>query len=267
MRKLVLCLSLFTVFAGVMKADDIAYMGSGSGQFGTIDLDTGVSTLIGSSGVTLAGMAVESATLFATSYHTSTGTLYTVNVATGAVTTVGTSSVDYDDFGSTTTGLYAVDTSANLYSINASTGAATLIGSLGIGFGSWRGLSTNSSTLYFSDGTNLYTLNTTTGAATLVGALGGSEEEGAILLEDGIYYAGQDAPTTAVDTLNVTTGAATVGPSLTGGGSNFFALAPDPLPSALPPSPTPEPGSIILLGTGLTALAALLRGRGRLLAK
>jgi hypothetical protein len=263
MRKLALCLSLFTVFAGVMKADDIAYIGTGSDQFGTIDLNTGVFTSIGSSGVTLAGMAVESATLYATSWHTVTGTLYTVNVATAAVTAVGTSAIDYDDFGSTLTGLYAVGTDGNLYSINASTGAATLLGSLGIGFGSWRGLSTNSATLYFSDGTNLYTLNTTTGAATLVGALGGSEEEGAILLEDGKYYAGQDAPTTAVDTLNVTTGAATIGPALSGGATSFFALAPDPLPSTVP-SPTPEPGSITLLGTGLAALAAVLRGRVRL---
>jgi hypothetical protein len=162
-------LAVATIFGAFsVKADDIAYMGVVGGDFGTIDLNTGVFTALGNSGQTLAGMAVENGMLYGSSYHT-TGDLFTINPANGSLTSIGTSNLDYDDFGSTTSGLYAVGTDANLYSINATTGAPTLIGPTGLGLGSWRSLSTNSSTLYFADGADLYTLNTTTGAATLVG--------------------------------------------------------------------------------------------------
>jgi hypothetical protein len=251
-------IALCVLSASGLKADSIAYMGTVSGEFGTIDLNTGVFTSLGNSGLTLAGMAVASATLFGSSYHTAAGDLYTINPANGAVTVVGTSGIDYDDFGSTTTGLYAIGTNADLYSINASTGAASLIGATGLTFGTWRSLSTNSSSLYFSNGTNLYTISTTTGAATLVGSMG-SVEEGAMLLEGGILYGGDDSPGGTVDTLNVTTGAATVGPSVSGTSSAFFALAPNPLPS----SSTPEPGTLTLAFGALLVMAGY-RTRRRL---
>src|SRR6516162_11142569 len=98
-RVVLCCAGLLVVFAARLKADNIAFMGTISGQFGTIDLNTGVFTSLGNSGETLAGKAVASATLYATSYHTSTGTLYTVNPANGSLTVVGTSSIDIDDFG------------------------------------------------------------------------------------------------------------------------------------------------------------------------
>jgi hypothetical protein len=253
-RVVLCCAALLTFSAARLSADNIAFMGTVTGQFGTIDLNTGVFTLLGNSGQTLAGMAVANATLYATSYHTSTGTLYTVNPANGSLTVVGTSSVDIDDFGSTTSGLFAVGVNGDLYSINRLTGAATLIGPTGLTFGTWRSLSTNSSILYFADGANLYTLNTTTGAATLIGNMGGPEE-GALLLEAGILYGGENLPAFAVDTLNTTTGTATVGPSVTGTSSSFFALAPNPLPAK-----TPEPTTLALLGAGVTVLAARKRG-------
>jgi hypothetical protein len=251
--------ALFIFSAPTLRADNIAYMGTIDGSFGTIDLNTGVFSILGNSGLTLAGMAVDNAMLYGSSYHTATGVLYTINPANGSVTSVGTSSLDIDDFGSTTSGLYAVGVDANLYSINATTGAATLIGPTGLSFGTWRSLSTNSSTLYFADGTNLYTLNTTTGAATLVGGMGGPEE-GAMVEEGGILYGGETLPSLAVDTLSITTGAATVGPSVTGTSSSFFALAPNPLPSSTPPT-VPEPGSLILLGTGVLGLVESFRGK------
>ncbi len=246
------CALLLLLSAAVLKADNIAFMGTVSGDFGTIDLNTGVFSLLGNSGVTLAGMAVANATLYGSSYHTSTGTLYSINPTNGSLTTIGTSSLDIDDFGSTTSRLYAVGVDANLYSINAFTGAPTLIGPTGLGFGTWRSLSTNSSTLYFADGVNLYTLNTTTGAATLVGNMGGPEM-GAMLQEAGLLYGGANLPGLSVDTLDATTGAATTGPSVTGTSSAFFALAPNPLPS------TPEPSSLILMGTGILGFAGMIR--------
>lgn len=240
-------------------ADNTAYAGSSSGTFGTMDLSTAVFTLEGNSGQTLAGLAVADGTIFATSYHTASGTLFEVDPATGGLTSIGTAAgVDYDDFGSTTTGLYVVSfgSTQNLYSINPTTGAATLIGPTGLGYGSWRGLSTNSSTLYFADGPDLYTLSTTTGTATLVGAFGSSAEMGVLLTEGGVLYGGDDTNNT-VDTINTGTGAATVGPTPSGSfGGSFYGLAPSPVPGA---TVTPEPATLSLLGMGVSALALIRR--------
>jgi hypothetical protein len=240
-------------------ADNTAYAGSSSGTFGTMDLSTAVFTLEGNSGQTLAGLAVADGTIFATSYHTANGTLFEVNPATGGLTSIGTTAgVDYDDFGSTTTGLYVVSDSAiqDLYSIDPTTGAATLIGPTGLGYGSWRGLSTNSSTLYFADGADLYTLSTTTGVATLVGAFGSSAEMGVLLTEGGVLYGGDDTNNT-LDTINISTGTATVGPAPSASFAGaFYGLAPYPVPGA---TVTPEPATLSLLVMGISALALIRR--------
>jgi hypothetical protein len=213
------------------SGDNIAYMTVySSADFGTIDLATGAFTPLGNSGQTLAGLGVVNSTLYAPSYHTNPGNLYTVNPANGDLTLVGSSAISYDMFGSNTQGLYAIGTDANLYSINSTTGAATLIGPIGVSFGSWRNLSCNASVLYLANGANLYTLNTTTGAATLIGNMGGPQV-GAMLLEGGILYAGEETPNFRVDMLDPNTGIATTGPNVTGVSSGVFGgLAPYPLP-------------------------------------
>jgi hypothetical protein len=240
------------------KAAPTAYMGTDTGEFGTIDLTTGAFSLLGNSGQTLAGMAVAGGELFGTAYHTSTGTLFTINPLSGVLTTVGNSGISIDDFGSTTSGLFAVGVNGNLYSISPTTGSGTLVGPTGIGFGSWRGLSTNSSTLYFADGTDLYTLNTSTGAATLIGNMGGGVEIGALLEEGGTLWGGEETPSLRVDTLDAATGLATLGPLLTGATGHFYALAPNPIPTSLQPS-IPEPTTFSLLGIGLAGLVILRR--------
>ena len=262
MKRLVSASVFATIYlsaAALAQADNIAYAGSSSGSFGTMDLKTGVFTLLGNSGQTLAGLAVADGSIFATSYHTANGTLFEVNPASGALTSIGTTTgTDYDDFGSTTSGLYAVSFGAtqDLYSIDPVTGVATLIGPTGLGYGAWRGLSTNSSTLYFADGADLYTLSTSTGAATLVGAFGSSAEMGVLLTEGGNLYGGDDTNNT-VDTIDIGTGAATVGPKPSASfAGSFYGLAPSPVPTG---TPTPEPGTWGLLGGSITALALLRR--------
>ena len=253
------CVALFILSAAGLKADVLAYAGSDTGIFGMMDLNTGAFTALGNSGQTLAGLAVANGSIFASSYHTANGTLFTVNPSNGALTNIGTATgIDYDDFGSTTSGLYVVSfgSTQDLYSINPLTGAATLIGPTGLGYGSWRSLSTNAGVLYFADGADLYTLSTSTGAATLVGAFGGSAEMGALLLEGGVLYGGDDV-NNKLDTISVVTGVATTGPSpsasFTG---STYGLAPFPVPEG---TTTPEPGTCALLGGGLTALALLQR--------
>lgn len=100
--------------------------------------------------------------------------LYTVNLATGAATLVGSNGVYGDGFAVGPTGsAYAIDGNFtdSLYGIDLLTGAASLIGNLGLGnisvqFGLTFG---DDGALYGLDfNGSLYRLNTSTGAATLV---------------------------------------------------------------------------------------------------
>lgn len=229
------------------RADTFAFMGTGAGDFGTLDLTTGVFSLQGNFGLTLAGLAYNGSTLYGVSYNNGSA-LYTVNPSNGTLTFVGNSGITYDDFGSTSTGLYAVSTSSNLYSINPATGAATLIGATGVSLSGFRSLSDNGSALYFASGTNIYTLNTSTGVATLLGGTGGAGI-GAMAFINGTLYAGQDAPDIRVDTLNQANGTATAGAAVTGTSGQFYALA-----------PVPEPSTWLLLVAGLS-FTALRRRR------
>jgi hypothetical protein len=255
---------LIAVFA---KADTLAYVASSSGDFGTMDLNTGAFTALGTPPSILKGLATLNGTLYAANTPLAHGTLFTLNPNTGALTAVGADSgLIYENFGSTTSGLFAVgyDPHAavftqDLYSINPATGAPTLIGPTGLSITApYQGLSTNSGTLYYSYNGDLYILNTTTGAASLTGSFGGNSGMGAMLFEGGTLYGGDNGHFT-IDTINTATGAATVGPNfvVTQFG-NIFGLA--PLPSG-PPSAAPEPASIIEIILGLCSLAALRRRR------
>lgn len=158
-----------------------------------------------------------------------------MNPTNGDLTLVGTGSVDLNRIGSTTTGLYGIDTSGDLVSINPSNGATTLIGPLGIGIFADGDLSANSGALYFTQGPNLYTLSTTTGHATLVGSNNGIDIF-SMVSENGSLYPEVGAPF-SVDTLNITTGIGTFVADLSGEPSpSFLGMAP------VPTSAVPEPG-------------------------
>ena len=75
-----------------MLADNLAYMSDPFGNFGTVDLNTGVFSPLGNSGVSFTGMAVENGTLYGSSYNGLLSTLYTINPANGSATVVGTAS-------------------------------------------------------------------------------------------------------------------------------------------------------------------------------
>ncbi len=125
-------------------------------------------------------------TMYATSTSGTAGTLYTVNLATGALTVIGATTgmpapiwLEIDNAGNA----FAADvTTDKLYSVNLTTGAATEIGALGIdiSYAQDADFNTATNTLYMSafllsEESNVYTVNTTTGAATLVGSTDGRE--------------------------------------------------------------------------------------------
>ncbi len=264
----------FTIYGALLftatislQASPLAYAITAGEQFGTIDLSTGAFTQIDASeGIAMAGLGVAGGNLYTETYANFNPTLDEINPATGALSAVGNggAAVELFAFGSTTSGLYALGgstTDFTLYSINRSTGVATAIGLTGFGQGGAYSLSTNSSTLYFTQGSNstLYTINTSTGASTAVGSLGGGEQMSALLFTGGTLYGNDSQPGfNAISTINTTTGAAILGHNVTGTAAVLGGLAPDPLSAAT----TPEPSTWLFLAFGLSGLA-LLRVRSR----
>lgn len=140
------------------------------------------------SGDTATGLSWNRAnnTMYVTSTNGLAGNLYTVNLATGALTLVGTTTnlalpiwLEIDNAGNA----FSADvTTDRLYSVNLTTGAATEIGPLGIdiSYAQDADFNTATNTLYMAGflaslESNIYTLNTATGAATLVGSTNGRE--------------------------------------------------------------------------------------------
>jgi hypothetical protein len=209
------------------RADDYAYYFTGAENFGVIDLNTGGFMLRGNTGRLLDGLGVSGGNLYGDQHNGNT--LYQVNPANGSLSTVGTGDISYNDFGSTTTGLYALDQTLNLYSIDPMTGAATFIGPTGLNAQHYTSLSAGGPTLYFacvcgSSPEVLYSLNTTTGAATEIGPTS-TGNIGGLVFENGTLYAGVNTNTSnSIYTLNTTTGAGTFVANSGAGG--FFALAP-----------------------------------------
>jgi hypothetical protein len=202
----------------------------GSDNWGTIDLATGAFSQTGNSGQLLSGLGVGPGGLLYGGLDNS-GTLYQVNPTNGSLTSVGTSNLKYNDFGSTTSGVFAVDTSLNLYSVNTTTGATTLIGPTGLSVNSTIGFSTGSETLYFTNGATaiLYSINTSTGAATEIGNTG-VDNIGAMVFENGTLYAGSNSPSVSVYTLDPATGTGTFVATASAG--KFWGLAPSVFPVA-----------------------------------
>jgi|SRR5579872_2719298 len=223
---------LLVLTASAVRADDSAYFITTGGQFGTVDLNTGVETLLGTSANSqLAGLGEIGGTLYTAASNA--GTLYTVNPKSGALNPVGPSSIMYWALGSTTTALYAAGWPAgtniqsnpplSFYSIDPRTGAATAIGQFGVspGFYGWC-FSTGSPTLYFADYGNLYSIDTSSGKATVIGGTSGLGIQG-LTYENGKLYGAQNSPS-VLSTLDPASGAATMVANFTA--SSIGGLAP-----------------------------------------
>jgi len=161
-------------------AEGLAFVGSTLYAIGGTDdqfwnITTPPGTLVGATGARTgidAGLDYNrvTGTMYNYNAESNSGALYTINLATGAATLVGSNNTYADGLAIDSGGLAYAANGTTLYSIDLATAAATVIGSLGLGnSGVQVGLTFGDDDLLYaiaSDGA-LYTVNTATGAATL----------------------------------------------------------------------------------------------------
>jgi hypothetical protein len=215
------------------RADDTAYIVTFTSQFGTVDLTNGQFTqrgVMGEHGPPRGLGEVGGILYIADSSPVSN--IYSVDPSSGKVMLLGSAGIFVDDLGSTTSGLYAIDSSGNLYSIALSgtnAGLATEIGSTGLNLtccGNATAMSAGSSTLYLALGIpgTLYRLDTTGGAAVQIGESGAiGFGIGAMAFENGTLYG---AGFTTLYEINTTNGVGTFIKNISGGAANVWGLAP-----------------------------------------
>ncbi len=178
--------------AGVYYA--VEYVSLGTGNLVTIDTSSGaINTVAALSGLggghVVTGMAWDnnSGIMYVVSVDGAVGRLYTVNLTTGALTTIAASmagsTFPIDIAINNSSVMYSIDVNSDvLNTINKSTGAATLVGSLGININFAQGMAFDPDTdslflAAYTDAGRLYRCNTSNGATTLIGAFGSSGNE------------------------------------------------------------------------------------------
>lgn len=222
---------------------------------------------------------------------TVTGNLETINPSTGAATVIGATGLGYNAFDLAGAGrnLYATDLSNNLYSVNPNTGAATFIAATGIPpdpsvpftFNPDGTMNLCDETLYgvggklyatfdsFTIDPNtlatktvvapyLYQIDPSTGLATVIGPT--SLQLGASVEVGNNFYAFHLVPI----------GWSPFGPiaeselysmNLSDGSTSFLGRIDPNAGPIFGAAPTPEPGTFLLLGSGLTGLTGFFRRR------
>lgn len=256
-------LTVLFLWGGTARGDRVYITGDGGTNLYVINSSDGSSTLVGSFGVggVLTDAFASNGQLYAIVKGGSVNSqLATVNLSTGAATTIGSptgiAGLVAMEFAPNGT-LYAASLGTNdLYSINLTTGAATEIGSLGFTEVMDLAWDPFNATMYAiassgAAGTDsfVYSINLATGAGTLVSTITGDDclmglavdSEGQFLSTD---FCVANSPLYAIDlaTGNLTNlGDTGIGKSMGGA------------------TATPEPATLLLMGTGLMGLGFLGR--------
>jgi hypothetical protein len=183
--------------AGVFYA--VEYTSLGAGNLVTFDTVTGnINTVAALSGLgaghVVTGMAWDKTTniMYVVSIDGTIGRLYTVNLATGVLTTVSATMAGSTfpiDIAINNSGvMYSCDVNSDaLNTINKSTGAATLVGPLGININFAQGMAFDPETdslflAAFTDAGKLYKCNVSNGAVTLIGNFASGSEIDAFII-------------------------------------------------------------------------------------
>ena len=156
--------------------------------FYTIDMNDGTRTLISKQGAHLGDMTYDYTTNTMYGLKSDNETLVTVDLNTGATTTVGyfkTASYQYPyilTLAADINGqLYAIGTDDNLYAVDKTNAIVTLIGSTGVdaAFAQSMDFDHSTGTLYWANNGDctLYTVDVKTGVATAVGAIGAKGDD------------------------------------------------------------------------------------------
>lgn len=257
MRRFLLLLTLmFCLAAGSAWAADTGMLyaiDNNNNSLYAINPNTYTATLIGSTGIA-AGSFGDLA------YNPNNNTaywvpgrgndnLYTINLQTGAATLVGAHNIDdmfalgYDTATST---LYGQSSSGSFYSLSTANGAATLLGSNSVYPGGLTYRADTNQMILLGAGTASFNqINVTNGAATFLGGSGFVNDngvtwdpaQGKFFVDDysGNLYTGDP------NTYGLTNVA-----SLPGAFDGIIYV-------------TPEPGTILLIGSGIVGLATRLR--------
>jgi hypothetical protein len=232
----------------------LVYVSTSADTLGTVDVTTGALSTIGNTGVTMYDIVFgPTAALYGL------GPLgenfYTIDPSTGASTVVGPTGSSGSNLNSLAIRNDGVVFAAGinlLTTINLATGLATSIGATG--FTSAGDLEFVGGQLFMTSSTNqLVSVNQSSGAGTAVGNIG-FDDVLALANVGGTLY-GLTAQSQVI-TINTSTGAGTLVTSISPNASVEGAAV--PVPSAVP-----EPGPVVLLGTGLLGLLVWGRGRKR----
>jgi hypothetical protein len=234
------------------------YVYLSSHQFGTMDLQTGSFSVLGTTSITYEDLTrLPGGTLYATD---DSSRLLIIDQNTGAISSVvGTMGNGIEGAKFSGSGILFGYNRNDLYIIDPTTAQSTLVGSFGITAGADYNATFNGNTMYLQEtngpgGTStLYTVNTSTGVATTVGNIGYGVL--ATDFENGTLYgfttSGQ------IISINTGTGAGTFVANQSSG--DVFSAA------TAGAGAVPEPASLTMMNGGLAmvALVALARRRGR----